>query len=71
MLTTGRLSSQDSNTPVQRWKPINKLTRIEKPEVQYNENPKLSKIYISISLDNDVDLIDNIKARDQTWALGT
>ena len=61
--TTRILSSQDSDIPIQRWKPINKLTRIEKPEVQSNENPKLSKNYISISLDNDVNLIDSITAK--------
>ncbi|XP_052622677.1 uncharacterized protein LOC111903599 [Lactuca sativa] len=54
-----------------RWKPITKLTRNEKPEVQSSENPKLSKSYISISLDNDVDLVDSIKEKVRTWAFSS
>ena len=57
---TGSSSSQDSNISVQRWQPINKATRIEKPEVESNESPKLSKNYVSISFTDDVDLIDSI-----------
>ena len=39
--------------------------------MQSSENPKLSKNYISISLDNDVDLIDKIKTQVRTWAFSS
>ncbi|XP_023751078.1 uncharacterized protein LOC111899458 [Lactuca sativa] len=69
--STGNLSSQELNIPVQRWQPINKATRIEKSEVKSNESPKLSKNYVSISLTNAVGLIDSVKTKVRTWALSS
>ena len=67
----GNSSSKESNTPVQKWQPISKEQHTEKHEKNVSGSPKLSKNYVSISLTDDVDLIDTFKTKVQNWALGS
>ena len=67
----GSSSSEVSNTPVQRWHPISKERQSTKHEKKVGESPKLSKNYISISLIDDVDLIDSFKTKIRSWDLNS
>ena len=69
--SSGSSSSRESNIPIQKWQPISKVQNTEKHEVKVSESPKLSKNYVSISLTDDVDIIDTFKSKVRNWALGS
>ena len=50
---------------------MSKVKHTEKHEKKVSGNPKLSKNYVSISLIDDVDLIDTFKNNVRNWALGS
>ena len=70
-LSTESLSSKDSNVSVNTWQPVSKEklnhTQSKKTKACVNDNPKLTKTYDFVSLDNEVDLMDSLKTKVSDW----
>ena len=65
--SSGSSSQKESNPSIQTWRPILKVNNFEnqttKKKENVSDNPKSSKVYVSMPLTHDVDLIDSFKSK--------
>ena len=69
--STESTSSNNSQVPVQKWKPVIKNANVVKDKITINGNPKLLNDYISKSRTDDVDIIDSVTNKVKTWFLNS
>ncbi|XP_052619539.1 uncharacterized protein LOC128125946 [Lactuca sativa] len=67
--------SKDSISSVKAWHSVSKektsRSQTEKQNVKLSESPKVSELYISKPLQNEVELIDSVKSKVRNWILGS
>ena len=69
--SNGSSSSKDSNISIKAWKLVVKAKTIQSQtknaKGNVSEHPKPSKYYVSVPLNDDVDLIDSLKTKVCNW----